>query len=272
VSGFLALVLAVLSSALTAYGAHRTSLAHFHVLGAIPVGALLMGTGAALGVAMAIRLTAAYDTANFRIFAQMGGMAAYAGAVLLDYVQYQLHLGSRVATTPDVLHVINYAKLLIEDGGHAIAAQLPASVALPMPALLGGGVLRLFVEVLGVVVATGWAISFLVDVPFCWTHHRFYQLRHLVECADMAAVQEWETAIQQRRPHEARALLTRVRASPVAPSDRSWIRVAVHQCSVCHAARVRTERRRRISLGRTLTEPAQVMQFDAARGSALLAT
>src|SRR2546425_10306562 len=35
VSGFLALVLAVLSCALTAYGAHRTSLAHFHVLGAI---------------------------------------------------------------------------------------------------------------------------------------------------------------------------------------------------------------------------------------------
>jgi hypothetical protein len=271
VSGFLALVLATLSSALTAYGAHRTSLAHFHFLGGIPVGAILIGIGAALGVAMAIRLTAGYDTANFRIFAQMGGMAAYAGAVLLDYVQYQLHPGTAV-TTPDVVQVVTYARLLIENGGQAIAAQLPNSVILPTPVILGVGVLRLFVEVLGVVVATGWTISYLVDVPFCWTHHRFYELRHLVECADMSAVQEWETAIQQRRPHEARALLARVRASPVVPSDRSWIRVAVHQCSVCHAARVRIEKRRRISLGRTLTEPAQVMQFDAARGSALLAT
>lgn len=271
-SGFLALVLAALSSALTAYGAHRTSLAHFHVLGGIPVGALLIGIGAALGVAMAIRFTAGYDTANFRIFAQMGGIAAYTGAVLLDYVQFQLHLGQTAVTTPDVLHVVNYARLLIEDGGQAIAAQLPNSVGLPMPVILGVGVLRLFVEVLGVVVATGWTISYLVDVPFCWAHHRFYDLRHLVECGDMSAVQEWETAIQQRRPHEARALLARVRASPIVPSDRSWIRVAVHQCSVCHAARVRIERRRRISLGRTLTEPAQVMQFDAARGSALLAT
>lgn len=271
-SGFLALVLAALSSALTAYGAHRTSLAHFHVLGGIPVGALLIGIGAALGVAMAIRFTAGYDTANFRIFAQMGSIAAYTGAVLLDYVQFQLHLGQTAVTTPDVLHVVNYARLLIEDGGQAIAAQLPNSVGLPMPVILGVGVLRLFVEVLGVVVATGWTISYLVDVPFCWAHHRFYDLRHLVECGDMSAVQEWETAIQQRRPHEARALLARVRASPIVPSDRSWIRVAVHQCSVCHAARVRIERRRRISLGRTLTEPAQVMQFDAARGSALLAT
>src|SRR2546425_7426822 len=212
------------------------------------------------------------DTANYRIFAQMGGMAAYAGAVLLDYAQYQLHLGGPAVATPEVLHAVNYARLLIEGGGQAIAAQMPNSVALPMPVILGVGVLRLFVEVLGVVVATGWTMSYLVDVPFCWTHHRFYQLRHIVECADMSAVREWETAIQQRRPHEARALLARVRASPVVPSDRSWIRVAVHQCSVCHAARVRIEGRRRISLGRTRTEPAQVMQFDAARGSALLAT
>src|SRR2546425_898621 len=65
---------------------------------------------------------------------------------------------------------------------------------------------RLVAEaVLGVGVATGWTMSYLVDVPFCWTHHRFYQLRHIVECADMSAVREWETAIQQRRPHEARA-------------------------------------------------------------------
>jgi hypothetical protein len=56
------------------------------------------------------------------------------------------------------------------------------------------------------------------------------------------------------------------------PRDRAWIRVAVHQCAVCQAERVRIEGRRRISLGRVVTEPAQVIQLDAVKGSALLAT
>lgn len=271
-SGLLALVLAILSSAAAAYAAHRTSLAHFHVLGAIPVGAILIGMGAAIGVAIAIRLTASYDTANFRIFAQMGGLAAYTAAVLLDYVQYQLHLGPAARATPDLFPAADYARALVVQGAAAIAAQLPNSVAFPGYMAAWLGILRLFVEVLGAVVATGWTISYLVDVPFCWAHRRFYDLRYLVECGDTAAVREWAEAIHQRRPHEARALLTRVRASTVMATDHSWIRVAVHQCAVCHAARVRIEHRRRISLGRVVTEPAEVMLFDSARGAALLTT
>ncbi len=270
-SGFLALVLSVLSSALTAYLAHRTSLSHFHFLGGIPVGAAVIGIGAAVGVAMAIRVTASYDTASFRIFAQLGGVAAYAGAVLLDYVQYQIKLGAAAQATPDVMHVINYTKLLIEQGAAAIAAQIPSSVNLPTPIAIWLGVVRLIIEVLGAVVATGWTISYLAGVPFCWKNHRFYELRQLVESADINAVREWETAIQQRRPMEARALLARIRAGRVMPADRSWIRVAVHQCPICQAARVRIERRRRISFGRIVTDPAQEIQFDPVRGSALLA-
>jgi hypothetical protein len=162
--------------------------------------------------------------------------------------------------------------MLIEQGAQAISSQLPNGVTLPTPVAIWLGVLRLLVEVLGVVVATGWTISYLVDVPFCWKNRRFYELRHLLESADTSAVREWETAMHQRRPNEARALLARVRAGRVVPSDRAWIRVAVHQCAVCQAARVRIEGRRRISLGRIVTEPAQVIQLDAVKGSALLAT
>jgi hypothetical protein len=270
VPGFLAFVLAMLSSALTAYFAHRTSLSHFHFLGGIPVGAAVIGIGAAIGVAIAIRVTANYDTASFRIFAQLGGVAAYTGAVMLDYIQYQLKLGGAAQATPDVIHVINYTKLLIEQGAAAIAAQIPSGVNLPTPMAIWLGVVRLIVEVLGAVVATGWTISYLTSVPFCWKNRRFYELRHLVESADTAAVREWETAIHQRRPMEARALLARIRAGRVMPADRSWIRVAVHQCPICQAARVRIEGRRRVSFGRIVTNPAQEIAFDPVRGSALL--
>ncbi len=85
-------------------------------------------------------------------------------------------------------------------------------------------------------------------------------------------MQEWEAAIRQRRPMEARALLARVRAGKLLPHDRSWVRIAVHQCPICQTARLRIEIRRRTSLGRIRTEPADEMQFDAVKASALLAT
>ncbi|TMJ06767.1 MAG: hypothetical protein E6G99_08565, partial [Bacillati bacterium ANGP1] len=63
-SAALTVVLATLSSVITAYVAHLISLPHFHLLGGIPVGSVLIGTGAATGVAMAIRLTSNYDVAG----------------------------------------------------------------------------------------------------------------------------------------------------------------------------------------------------------------
>ena len=79
-------------------------------------------------------------------------------------------------------------------------------------------------------------------------------------------------AINQRRPMEARTLLARVRNAKVAPYDRSWMRIIIHQCPICLAARVRIEKRRRTAFGRIRTAPADELQFDAVKGSALLAT
>jgi len=272
VSAVLTLVLSTVSSAAAAYLAHRVSLAHFHVLGGIPVGAALIGLGAAVGVAMAIKLTASYDTAGFRIFAQLGGASAYAGAVLLDYIAHQMELGSDALANSDLDNLITYTKLIVEQGGAAIAAQLPGGVTLPPFVAVWLGMVRLIVEVLATIVMTGWTISYLTGVPFCWKNRRFYELRHLVESANTAAVREWVTAINQRRPMEARALLARVRTGKVMQGERAWMRIAVHQCPVCQAARVRIERRHRTGLGRVRTDPAEEIQFDAVKGSALLAT
>ncbi len=264
-------VLAALSTCAAAYGAHLLSLAHVNLLAAVPVGAALIGATSVLGVVAGIRLTHNHDTAGFRIFAQVGGVAAYAGAVLLDYLAYRARAGAG-AGAADLLAILDYVRLLVSQGAAAIAAQMPSQIPLPAPAALWLGVVRLLVEVLAAGVSTGWTISYLTGVPFCWKNRRFYELRHLVESANQAAVREWETAIHQRRPLEARALLARVRAGRVQRTDRTWMRIVVHQCPICHAARVRIERCRRTPLGGVVAESAQEMEFDAVRGAALLAT
>lgn len=266
----LTVVLAALTTCASAYLAHLVSLAHANVLAAVPVGAALVGSASALGVVAAIRLTHNHDTASFRIFAQVGGVTAYAGAVLLDYLAYRTRVGAGDGF--DLLAVLDYLRLLVSQAAAAISAQMPAQIPLPAPAALWLGMVRLLVEVLAAGVSTGWTISYLTGVPFCWKNRRFYELRHLVESANLAAVREWETAIHQRRPLEARALLARVRAGRVHRSDRTWMRIVIHQCPICQAARVRIERCRRIPLGGAVVESAQEMGFDAARGAALLAT
>jgi len=271
VSATLTVVLATLSSVITAYVAHLISLPHFHLLGGIPVGSVLIGTAAATGVAMAVRLTSNYDVAGFRMFAQLGGVTAYMGAMLLDYVAGEMR-GHRAVAVPDALTVLNYVRVLVEQGAASITAQLPESIKFPPGVAVWLGVVRLFIEVLGTVVATGWAISYLTGVPFCWRNRRFYELKDVVESSNVGAVREWEMAINQRRPIEARALLARVRTGKVAPYERSWVRIAIHQCPICLAARVRIEKRRRAAFGRVRTSPADELQFDAVKGSALLAT
>lgn len=267
----LTIVLAAVSSALTGHVAHLIGLAHYHLVGGIPVGALLIGATASLGAVLAIKLVSGYDTAGIRIYAQLGAVSAYAMAIFLDYLAHQVRLGPRTVALPEVANILNYSKLLIDQGSAAIIMQLPKWVRLPGPAALWLGILRMVVEFVAAIVATGWTISFLTGVPFCWKHRRFYELRYLLESADVRAVREWEAAISQRRPMEARALLARARAGRLLPTDRFWVRIAVHQCPICQAARVRVEKRRR-SFGRVITEPAEEYVFDAVRASALLAT
>jgi hypothetical protein len=271
VAALFTMVLAALAAAATASVAHQLGLAHYHLAGGIPMGALAIGAGTSLGVILAIKLSSGYDTAGYRIYAQLGAVSAYGLAVLLDYLNYQVRFGPRTASTPEVLSAMSYAKLLIDQGSAAIIALMPKWISLPDPAVIWLGVLRLVVEGIAAIVATGWTISFLTGVPFCARHRRFYELRHLTESADVQSVRQWETAIRERRPVEARALLARVRAARVQPFDRSWVRIAVHQCSICQAARVRVEKRRR-SFGRVVTEPMQEFVFDPVKGSVLLAT
>lgn len=269
-----AIVTLVLSAATTggiAYLGHRFGLVHFHLIGGIPLGAALIGAGAATGAALAIRLSANYDTAAFRLFGQATGLAAYAAVVVLDYLTLRLTVGPRTFMAPQLMDLMRYLQLLAEQGAAAMIAQLPQWVRFPPQVTVWIGILRLIVEVVATVVATGWTISLLADVPFCWRNRRFFELRFLVESANIAAVQEWEQAINQRRPIEARAILARVRGGKVIPRDRSWMRIAVHQCPVCLVSRVRIERRRR-AIGFVQTEPSEEMQLDAVQGSALLAT
>src|SRR3989442_6935700 len=204
VSATLTGVLAALSSVITAYVAHLISLPHFHLLGGIPVGSVLIGTGAATGVAMAIRLTSNYDVAGFRMFAQLGGVSAYLGAVLLDYIASEMR-GHRAVAVPDALTVLNYVRVLVEEGGASITARLPASVKFPPAVAVWLGVVRLFIEVLGTVVATGWAISSLTGVQFCWRNRRFYELKDVVESSKVGAVRGGGMGVNQRRAIDGRA-------------------------------------------------------------------
>ena len=267
----LAVLFAGVTAAGMAYLGHSVSLAHFHLLGAIPIGAVLLGAGSAIGVALAIRLSKSYDTAGFRIFAQVGGLATYLCVLALDFMSNPPRVVAATFIQPEIGQALAYAQHLITTGAAAIAAQLPSWIRVPPQLGFWLGVLRLLVEMLGAIVATGWTISLLTGVPFCWQSRRFYELKHLVESANVAAVREWELAVHQRRPIEARAILARVKAGNVQRQDRIWMRIAVHQCAVCQAARVRIEKRRR-TIGFTRTEPTEEIAFEAAHAAALLAS
>ena len=267
---FVALLSTAVISAAIAYAAHLFGLAHWHLIGGIPLGAAGIGAGAAIGASMAVRMFGTYDTPTMRIVAQFGGLMAYLGTVGFDY------LGSHpnALLTPalsQLVDAVRYLQLLVQQGGAAFVEQLPGRVQIPIAVRFWIGGVRLVVEVVGAVVATGWMLSLVTDVPFCWKNRRFYELRSLVESANAQAVREWEMAMNQRRPIEARAIMARVRAAKVRRDDKRWVRIAVHQCSGCHASRVRIERRRRAP-GFVRTEASDEMSLDAARGAALLAT
>lgn len=267
---FVALCLTAATSLAVAYAGHRFDLAHFHLIGGIPLGALFLGACAAVGTSIAVRVFATYDTSGMRVFAQFGGLMAYGGAVLLDYVVAHPN-ALTIPLTVQVLEGVKYLQTLVEQGSAAFARQLPGWVRLPVEVGFWVGSGRLLIEIVGAIVATGWMLSMLTDVPFCWKNRRFYELRQLLDSANMQAVHEWETAMYQRRPAEARAILARVRQGRVRPEDRRWARIVVHQCPVCHASRVKIEGRRR-GAGFARTETSQEIILDPVRGAALLAT
>lgn len=267
----LALIFSAATTIVIAVLGHQLHLAHFHLIGGIPVGAMAVGAGAAVGTAIAIRLTNSYDTDDFRMLGYVAGLLAYVLVVFADYMALELRVGTRVVPATELMNVARYLSFLVEEGAKSTAAVLPKWVHVPHQLMFWLGMVRLAVEIVGMLVATGWALSLLTGVPWCWRNHRFYELKQLIHSAHNSAVREWELAVHQRRPMEARALLTRVREGPPHPQDRNWMRIVIHQCPGCFAGRVRIERCRR-GIGFVRSESQEEFLLDEARGSVLLAT
>lgn len=271
VSAIVSFVFVVVSTVVMVYAGHHFRLAHYHVLAFIPVGAAVLGAGAALGIALAIRLTRSYDTSGFRRLAELTGLLTYLVVVFLDYRTTTVRVGAKVLTAAAAWGPIGYLQQLIDRGVTAGTAQLPSFMMIPAQATFWVGIAQLALELLGAVIATGWMISLVTDVPFCWRNRRFYTLRDVVETTNAVAVQQWEKATFERRPIEARAIFARVRTDRAGPTDQDWTRVAVHQCDICRASRVRIERRHR-TVGMIQTDPTEELVFDEARGAALFAS
>lgn len=267
----LALIFSAATTILIAVLGHQLHLAHFHLVGGIPLGAMALGAGAAVGTAIAIRLTNNYDTDDFRMLAYVAGFLAYSLVITADYTALHFRVGDRILPATEVMNVARYLMFLVEEGAKSTAAVLPKWVRIPPQIMFWLGMVRLSVEIVGLLVATGWTLSLVTDVPFCWRNRRFYELKHLIESANTSAVREWELAVHQRRPIEARAILARVRAGRPQSQDRVWTRIAIHQCPGCLAGRVRIEKCRP-GPGFVRSEPEDEFLLDEARGSALLAT
>lgn len=270
-TALLTLILTAATTLVMAALGHRFQFAHFHLIGGIPVGAMSIGAGAALGVALAVRATSNHDTARLRLLGYLAGFTTYAAVVVADYVTLQLRIGGRVLPATEIMNVAHYLMYLVQEGAKSAATVVPKWAKIPPQIMFWVGMVRLAVEFVGTLVATSWMISLVTGVPFCWRNRRFYELKQLVESANTSAVREWELAVHQRRPMEARAILARVRAGKVQPQDRMWMRIAIHQCPICFAGRVRIEKRKRAA-GWVRTEPQDEFLLDEARGSALLAT
>ncbi len=270
-SAIVTFVFAFLSTVGMVYAGHYFQLAHFHFAGFIPAGAAVLGAGSALGVALAIRFTRGYDTAGSRRTAELLAFFTYAAVVFLDYRATMVRVGAKTLPAATAWGPVGYLQHLIERGVMSAADQLPGFIVIPAPAAFWLGFAQLSLEVLVGVLVTGWVVSLVTDVPFCWRNRRFYALRVVVETTSAVGVQQWEKAMSERRPIEARSIFARVRSERAGPTDQDWTRVAVHQCEVCHASRVRIERRHR-GAGIVQTDPAEDLVFDETRGSALLAS
>ncbi len=252
----------------TAYFGHRLHLAHVHIFGIIPLGAMAIGAGAVIGVVLAMRLTSSYDTTGFRFLGQLAGASAYCAVVLTDFATLMVPIGSRVLPAVQVMGIGEYLRLIADQEAAALASVLPASFQIPAPLTLWVAWLQLGIEVVGTLVVTGWTISLLTGVPFCWRNRRFYDLKDVIESPDVNSLWEWEQAIAQRRPIEARSIFARIRQAKVKHADRAWVRVAAHQCPICLTTRVRIEQRHRI-LGLVRTDPARDLMLDAHESSVI---
>lgn len=265
----LALLITGLTAAAAAVLASRFELIHLHLLLVVPVGAMAMGAVVGGGVAMAIRVTRSYDTPGRRMLGTVMGLAAYTVAVVLEFTGQPVTLGPFRLPAASVLSFPAYLTRMVRAQGEPVTRFLDPWLDIPprFDAWFGLGVIA--IELMGLLFAVGWVISYLGDVPYCRRDRRFYLLREIVETRDEPLLQQWMRAVHERRPMEARNDFGRLRSGRLpAAAGGPRVRIAVHQCPLCRDSRVRIDRRvRRLGVGRT--ELIAELWLEGARASVL---
>jgi hypothetical protein len=249
----LTLVITGAAVAVAAIGASRFELTHLHLLLVLPVGAVLIGAVVGSAVAASIRLTRSYDTAGFRTLGAAAALVAYWAAVVLDFMGLTITLGTFTFPAPSVLDFPVYLGRLVRDQGAPIVMFLKPWLAISARFDPWIGLIVIGIEMVGLLVAAGQAISYLGNVPYCRRDRRFYALREIIETRDEDVLQQWMRAVHERRPMEARNDFGRLRSTKLPDSvGGPRVRVAVHQCPLCKDSRVRIDRRtRRFGMRRT---------------------
>jgi len=232
--------------AAVAFLASRFELTHLHLLLVIPVGATLMGVVIGGAVAASIRLTRSYDTAGFRTLGTVAGLAAYWAAVVLDFTGLAITLGPFSLPATSVLNFPAFLTRMARNQGAPVTAFLAPWIAIPGRFDVWIGLLVIAFEMIGLSIASGWAISYLGNVPYCRRDRRFFGLREILETYDEDVLQQWMLAVREHRPMEARNDFGRLRSGRLPGFLRGpRLRVAVHQCPLCKDSRVRIDRRSR---------------------------
>lgn len=265
----LAILITGLTAAAVAVLAARFELTHLHLLSILPVGAVAMGAVVGAAVAFCLRLTRAHDTPGARRLGTAAALAAYWTAVVVEFTGLTITLGPFTLPATAALGFRAYLTRMVQAQGQPITAFLRPWLDIParFDAWVGLGVIA--IEMIGLVVAASWAISYLGNVPYCRRDRRFYILREILESSDEALLQRWMQAVHERRPMEARNDFGRLRSNPLPAFVRGpRVRIAVHQCPLCKDSRVCIDRRfRRHGIGRT--EKIAELWLDGPRSAML---
>ncbi len=255
--------------ALVAYLASRLELTHFHALFVIPVGAMVMGAVVGVAVALSIRMARSFDTPGFRTLGTVAGLLSYWAAVVLDYIGLDIHFGRFTFPALQVLGFPTFVSRMVRGQGAPLDAFLDRWLTIPPRFDFWVGLLIIGLEMVGLLIMIGWGISYVANVPYCRRDRRFYALREILETRDEDVLQQWLTAVHERRPMEARNDFARVRMGRLPAFARGpRLRVAVHQCALCKDSRVRIDRRYR-RLGLQRTEAVTELWLDAPRAAML---
>lgn len=265
----LALVLTTLTAAIVAVLAAHFEVTHLHLLLVLPVGATAMGAVIGAAVAASIRLTHSYDTPGVRMLGTVAGLAAYWAAVVLEFTGLSITLGPFKFRGPLVLTFPAYLTRMVRAQGQPVTNFLDPWLDIPARFDSWFGLAVIAIEMIVLLFAVGWVISYLGDVPYCRRDRRFYLLREIVETRDEELLKQWMQAVHERRPMEARSDFGRIRSGQLPASvGGPRVRIAVHQCPLGKEARVRIDRRSR-RLGIRRTEQMAELWLDGPRSAML---